>query len=201
MKRGRSLIYAGIAALAVLFIVISNIIAAPNEHDARVVFLRDSEYLPMIIQDIARSSKEVKCAVYMFKTDGYNNNTTRFILDAMMGAASRGVSVSVLMDVSEGTDFVTEYNRQTGNTLLKSGAEVLYDNPEQRLHAKLCVIDGELTYLGSHNFTYSAMARNAEVSVRVRSKEIAAEAIEYINKTANAVNTGGLEEGGAGIEY
>ena len=44
------------------------------------------------------------------------------------------------------------------------------------------VVDGQLTLLGSTNWTYYALTNNNEVSVLIRSKELAKAIIDYFNR-------------------
>jgi phosphatidylserine/phosphatidylglycerophosphate/cardiolipin synthase-like enzyme len=44
------------------------------------------------------------------------------------------------------------------------------------------VADGESTLLGSTNWTYYALTNNNEVSVLIRSKEVAKELVDYFNR-------------------
>ena len=60
--------------------------------------------------------------------------------------------------------------------------KVLFDNESKKLHAKLCLIDDNIIYTGSHNFTFSAMKRNSESSVRITSKNEAEKIKEYFTK-------------------
>jgi phosphatidylserine/phosphatidylglycerophosphate/cardiolipin synthase-like enzyme len=59
---------------------------------------------------------------------------------------------------------------------------VIYDSPSQTTHTKVLIIDDERVLLGSTNWTYSALSNNNEVSVLIRSKEIAKELTAYFNK-------------------
>ena len=49
-------------------------------------------------------------------------------------------------------------------------------------HAKLMVVDGQLTLLGSTNWTYYALTSNNEASVLIRSQELARAIIDYFNR-------------------
>ena len=49
-------------------------------------------------------------------------------------------------------------------------------------HAKLMVVDGQLSLLGSTNWTYYALTNNNETSVLVRSKEVARAFGDYFNQ-------------------
>ena len=53
--------------------------------------------------------------------------------------------------------------------------EVVYDPVTVTTHTKLLIIDGEISVVGSTNWTYSALEKNHEVSVLIRSPEVARE--------------------------
>ena len=116
----------------------------------------------------------------MFKTDGERTDPTSLVLSAMIYALSKGVSVSLLLDIDAADSYSTRINTETGAVLANAGAKVYYDSPDRRLHTKMCIIDGYISYIGSHNYTYSAMKRNGEVSVRIISPAVANEALSYI---------------------
>jgi phosphatidylserine/phosphatidylglycerophosphate/cardiolipin synthase-like enzyme len=44
------------------------------------------------------------------------------------------------------------------------------------------VVDGQLTLLGSTNWTYYALTNNHEAAVLIRSKEVAKELTDYFNR-------------------
>ena len=59
---------------------------------------------------------------------------------------------------------------------------MIYDSPSKTTHTKVMIIDEQLTLLGSTNWTYSALTDNNEVSVLIRSKEVAKDLGDYFNK-------------------
>ena len=63
-----------------------------------------------------------------------------------------------------------------------NGVEVIYDSLSKTTHAKLMVVDGQLSLLGSTNWTYYALTNNNETSVLVRSKEVARAFGDYFNQ-------------------
>ncbi len=173
---------AGVIILTALFIIVTNILATTKEYTAGVTFLPDDELLPMLLKDFDESSMEIKCALYMFKTDGNPSDPTMQLLNAMLKALERGVRVGIIFDLGDDSDISTQYNTYTGKTLTNAGATVVFDDPARRLHSKMCVVDRNVSFIGSHNYTFSAMKKNAETTVRVRSPEIAAESLEYLSK-------------------
>ena len=77
-------------------------------------------------------------------------------------------------------DGTSRDNRETVGRLRKMGVTVYLDAPETTTHTKLAVIDGRYTFIGSHNLTQSALKYNNEISVEVESREVAAEALDYL---------------------
>ena len=140
----------------------------------------DEAFLPALLKDMEAAESSIFCAIYMFKTDGERTEPTGLILSAMIYALSKGVSVDLLLDIDSSDSYSTKINSETGAVLARAGANIYYDSPDRRLHTKMCVIDGYISYIGSHNYTYSAMKRNGEASVRIISPEVASEAISYI---------------------
>ncbi|GAB7141149.1 hypothetical protein RsTz2092_11120 [Deferribacterales bacterium RsTz2092] len=179
VKTKRLLSMGGIALLAV-FIAASYIIAAPSQYTAQVSILKNDEFLPPITQDISQAASEIVCAIYMFKTDSRDKGFTKLLLDSMLDALKRGVKLYIIMDVSDDDSSSTKFNRETGAKLKRAGAEVRYDEPERMLHAKTCVIDGHISYIGSHNYTFSALQRNNELTTRIVSPDVAREVATYI---------------------
>jgi phosphatidylserine/phosphatidylglycerophosphate/cardiolipin synthase-like enzyme len=88
----------------------------------------------------------------------------------------------VILEVREGEDRATKRNRQTGKILSNGGVEVIYDPLSKTTHAKSMVVDGHLVLLGSTNWTYNALTSNNEVSVLIRSEEVARELTDYFNR-------------------
>ena len=52
---------------------------------------------------------------------------------------------------------------------------------------KLVIIDDEIVYVGSHNWTESGLSYNSETSVRIVSEEIATIFKDYFNSLLNSI--------------
>lgn len=168
--------------LAVLacFFVYANVTAETGVYRADVSILPDGKFLPAFAKDIAAAKKSIYIAIYMFKSYDNEKNGAGLILASLRNAAERGVDVHVVLDSSDDGDFVEKENRETGAGLAKAGIKVTYDDPKVRLHSKCAVIDGQITYIGSHNYTNSALFHNKEVTVRIVSPEAANDALGHI---------------------
>ena len=102
--------------------------------------------------------------------------------EELISAKRRGVKVTVILETSgkdEWGEYVTQINEEVRDLLRKSGVQVYLDDEKTTTHAKLLVIDEEITVLGSHNWTFAAFMRNNESSVRITSRPVARQYISY----------------------
>jgi phosphatidylserine/phosphatidylglycerophosphate/cardiolipin synthase-like enzyme len=168
------------AVLLGLIFVYSNVTGQETSHNARVTILPDRAFLPEFIRDIAHAKKSIYIAIYMFKSYSDETQGAGLIKRSLIRAAGRGVNVFIVMDSSDDDSFVDKENKKIGSELEKHGIRVAYDTPETRMHSKCAVIDGDITYIGSHNYTNSALKHNHEVTVRIVSKDAAVDALRHI---------------------
>ncbi len=97
----------------------------------------------------------------------YDSGPVHELLQAMVDAAGRGVEVKVLAD-EEAAD-----TQQALAFLEAGGVDVSLDAPDTTTHNKLILAD-DVTLVGSHNFSTSALSYNNEASLRVDSPEVTA---------------------------
>lgn len=173
--------------LFALFVLITNIISKPDNIEGSFRILNNDEYIASFAADTARAEKSITCALFMYKIDNYNIKNLEepipLITSALINAAEKNVDVTIIFEKSsDENDLSNKYNENTATYLEKHGIKVLFDNESRKLHAKLCLIDDNIIYTGSHNFTYSAMKRNSESSVRIVSKNEAEKIKEYFTK-------------------
>ena len=99
------------------------------------------------------------------------------VLDALLGAAERGVQVRVLLDAGLGTEASNRRVVNALNSLATSNAWDLEarlahpDRPYDRMHNKGLVIDGTVL-VGSANWVDGSMLRNRELAVLLRSSAL-----------------------------
>jgi phosphatidylserine/phosphatidylglycerophosphate/cardiolipin synthase-like enzyme len=103
---------------------------------------------------------------------------------ALISAAERGVAVRVFLEKSGYDATLNKTNEQTGRQLRKHGIEVIFDAPNTTTHAKLVVIDGRYSFVGSHNFTHAALKNNHEVSLLVDDHSLAHKLTAYMDSLA-----------------
>jgi cardiolipin synthase len=148
-----------------------------------IQLVMDDQYFPIAKKMISEAKSSIQVMMFeMGYYDQYPDTPSNLLIKDLIDAKKRGVKVEVILEAREGEDRTTQRNRYTGKILSKGGVEVIYDSLSKTTHAKFMVVDGQLTLLGSTNWTYSALTNNNEASVLVRSKEVARTFIDYFNR-------------------
>lgn len=96
------------------------------------------------------------------------------ILRSLLRAARRGVKVKLLLPARNDVPVVRVVSRSYYEVLLKAGIEI-YELERQLLHAKLMLIDGTQTVIGSANLDQRSFHRNFEINAIVRSQPFGAQ--------------------------
>ena len=153
--------------------------------DVQVVL--DDQYFEVAKKMIQEAKQSVRVMMFeMGYYDEYPMALSNLLIGELIKAGKRGVKVEVILGVKEGEDRTTARNRQTGKILSEGGVEVIYDSPSKTTHAKLMIVDGKRSLLGSTNWTYYALTSNNEASILVRSKEVAKAFVDYFNRVKAA---------------
>ncbi len=115
-----------------------------------------------IIEDINNSKKSIHLALYEL--------TNKYIAKALIDAFNRGVEIKVFTDDQTRA---TEY--EYFDELEEAGIPIEDDqNRYALMHNKFLIIDSNVTWTGSANYTVYAFYRNYENLVKVKNTEVAA---------------------------
>jgi phosphatidylserine/phosphatidylglycerophosphate/cardiolipin synthase-like enzyme len=168
-----------------IFFLISTFQLSPSfalpAEDVQLVM--DARYFEVAKKMICEARNSIQVMMFeMGYYDQYPNTPSNLLIKELIDAKKRGVRVEVILEVKERKDRTTERNRHTGKILSEGGVEVIYDSLFKTTHAKLMVVDRQLSLLGSTNWTYYALTNSNEASVLIRSKEVARELLEYFNR-------------------
>jgi len=148
-----------------------------------IQLVTDAQYVQVAQKMIQEAKASIQVMMFeMGYYDGHSNTPSNLLIKELIRAKKRGVKVEVILEVREGEDRTTRRNRHTGKILSEGRVEVIYDSLSKTTHTKLMVADGQLTLLGSTNWTHYALTNNNEVSVLIRSKEVAKELNDYFNR-------------------
>ena len=148
-----------------------------------VQLVTDGQYFLVAKKMIQEAKSSIQVMMFeMGYYDQHPNTPSNILIKELINAKKRGVKVEVVLEVREGEDRTTKRNRHTGKILSEGKVEVIYDSLFKTTHAKSMVVDGTLILLGSTNWTYYALTNNNEVSVVIRSKEVAKGLVDYFNQ-------------------
>ena len=113
----------------------------------------------LIISEIEDAKKSIRLAIY-----GFSNDRIR---DAILNAHKRGVDTKVVTDDKRA-------NSENILLLKSAGIDVVDDkNPYALMHHKFLVIDENVVWSGSANYSYYAFYKNNENLVKFTSSKIA----------------------------
>lgn len=155
--------------------------APPDRECPSVLALKDGEYYRALAEALDRANSEIVLSMFLFKTNGFDGNLPDGILARLSAAAKRGVSVFVLLERDgDRRSRTNEANGETAKRLREAGIVPVFDSAGKTMHAKIAVIDRRRVFLGSHNFTQSALKYNHEVSLFVDSPALAEELLRYV---------------------
>lgn len=164
-------------------------IPSPDHNPVHMEFLREypqyGKHAPeaissKILREIASAKRSISIATPYFVTP-------LRVREALIAAAQRGVSVTILTNSLESTDQVIVHAAYTNlrRDLIRHGIQVLERQGKDPLHAKLIVVDESKTIIGSHNLDMLSMNRNSEVGLLVCCSGFASEAMSLFRSLAH----------------
>lgn len=120
-----------------------------------------------LVSAISRAEAEIHLTVAYFGPD-------RPLLEALTGAARRGVKVKLVLPSHTDSAAIFHLGRSHYTRLLKAGVEI-YERQGAVMHAKTAVIDGVWSTIGSSNLDVRSFLHNDEINAVVLGGEFAAE--------------------------
>ena len=145
----------------------------PSE-DSGVELLAGESYAKRVEELILSARSKVWVAMYVanYQGDRFGAAENK-LFQALAKIHSKGVDVKVVLDRGMEWDKAkaqlskerSDKNDAAFEYLKSKGIPVRWDSADQIMHAKFLVVDERFAVVGSHNWTYSALAKNVEVSV------------------------------------
>ena len=146
-----------------------------------VIPLVDAEYYPAVHKALANAKKSILCVMFMAKLEPKHTGGDEYqlVLD-LINAHERGVKVQVIFDQNvkfwkkgKKRNVIEKKSEYAYELLSENGVPVFYDNENRVTHNKVLIIDKYITIIGSTNWTYSALRKNHEASVMIKSGSVA----------------------------
>ena len=147
-----------------------------------VTDLSGKKYFPAVKEAIDNSEKSIFMVVYIVDFDEKDTKSPVYKLcQSLVEAGKRGVRVKVILDQNidfgkhrkDGKWQVEGKNENAFIFFKQNNLDVSYDEKTTYTHSKAIVIDDEIVIMGSTNWSDSALRRNNETSVLIKSKELA----------------------------
>jgi len=155
--------------------------AVSNPASCSVTPLMNKDFFPVLLQTVDDAGKEIFIAVFSFKAGVHPNSRPDLLLEHLGRAVKRGVSVKVILEnPGNPQDSLFSQNMKTKALLEEKGVKVYLDSPAKTTHTKLVVVDQRLVFIGSHNFTSSALKHNNEISVLIDKPDLAQNVRNYM---------------------
>jgi cardiolipin synthase A/B len=138
-----------------------------GRHPVRVIASSPDDSVPAIFVTFVSALRHAARTAYLTMAYFAPDPQT---LDALKGAAGRGVDVKLILPSY--TDFwgIFHAGRSHYSDLLEAGVEI-YERQEALLHAKTAVIDGVWSTIGSSNIDWRSFLHNDELNVVILGSE------------------------------
>jgi len=122
---------------------------------------------------------------------------TNTLIQKLIDARGRGVTVRVILDKSGYLDFIDTDNMVAMEKLRAGGIPTVFDGTSLNTHAKMLVSD-DLVLAGSTNWAHSSLNSQVNTNVLVKNASTSASAIDYFNSLWEMyrTTTGALELSG-----
>lgn len=186
-KRGSQafLVVIFIVGIIVGYFIASELTRRPETipvSEADLEFLPDTMYYNKLLEMLPRANRSVYVIMFVMKYDPREpGDPVNNILNILVSLKKRGVDVRIIVD-----DETYESYPETITFLKNNTIPVRLDESRGRTtHSKIVIVDGTYVFIGSHNWTESALTRNHETSILIRSTELASKMTEYFNNIWN----------------
>jgi len=155
-----------------------------------VVPLIDRDYFSQVHSALQDAKESVFCVMYSARiSPKYKQGQEHILINDLIDAHKRGVEVTVIFEKNiafwesgnKGRK-VERKSLEAYELLKEKGVPVYYDGIRCVTHSKILVIDNNITILGSTNWTYSALKKNHEASVLIKSKSVAEAFMEKLKQ-------------------
>jgi len=142
---------------------------------SQVLWIANDDYLPIVIQRIRAARKRILGTIFMVGIiPADDKNRVEDILRELLYAKWNGLDVRVIIG-SSATTAIKISNLAVYRYLRGRGLPVKFYHYEEDIavHSKYVIIDDDTIILGTHNWTSSALNKNIEGSLLIRSEDAA----------------------------
>lgn len=172
----------------IILLLISSRIYAPPAEDVDVINNRD--YFPKVHELFQNAKKSIYVIMFSaFYYDAYPSSPSNILLGDLADAKKKGLDVRIILEQEEPSSLglfqkkkiQPKQHERVVRFLKQNNITYTLDRVDVTTHSKLIIVDETYTIIGSSNWSYSALAKNNETAVIIKSPEIAKSYINYFN--------------------
>lgn len=169
------------------FIVLAKTAYTLPAEDVEIINNRD--YFPSVHELFKNAKKSIYVIMFSaYYYDDHPNSPSNLLLKDLADAKKRGLDVMVILDQCEDSPrgFLKKKKIQPEGLegvvkfLEKNGIPYKLDKEDVTTHAKLIIVDEMYTVIGSTNWSYSALKKNNETAVIIKSDKVAGRYVDYL---------------------
>lgn len=171
------------AALVLLLILGTTFLGCATTRPQSELILNE-EYFQIAHSEIQNAKESIYLIAYLFLIYDYPDSYSNRLLRDLIDARERGVDVHVIMEYPKPKYMGKEgpKNQKAYDKFKAAGIDVRFDSPDKTTHNKTLVIDRETIILGSHNYSFSGLKHNNEISILLRDRKKAEKVIKYFEQ-------------------
>ena len=153
------------------------ILIIPQVIQTLTILPLQTAYFQTLIASIKNASTTIKICQYVFSATGSRAwQRSEKVYQELIAAATRGVSISLLIDRPRPRSPNSAANIKTARRLQVPGITTRCLSLKTTLHLKLIIIDNAGIFTGSHNLTNSSLYSPLELSFFTTSATLVTEA-------------------------
>lgn len=151
-----------------------NIFPMPLFFDVKIQPLIGAYFYNELIKSIDEAKLHIKSVQYQWKWNVHQRHSkVQQLGNAIERAQKRHIDINVVLNQESPLRNISKINMVTNNQLSNIGCNVKLLRTPSLLHTKLWIIDGQYTFIGSHNISGRSLTVNEEVSVKITSVQFA----------------------------
>ena len=178
--------------LLIISFSISSLCFAENTTTETVTDLSDRKYEPAVIKLLDNSQESIVMSMYSISPSSGDKNPVRLLLNDVLEARARGVSVTMYLNtrfMDDDTNKVSFIKSPIFKELKDAGCEIYLMPESRRLHDKLIIVDSRYVVVGSSNWSNSALRRNFESNTLIDSPRHAEEKLRRLENVLDFIKS------------
>jgi cardiolipin synthase len=177
--------------LAVSLSILS-VCSADNTTADKITDLSDRKYEQILIKLLDDAKESIVISMYGISLGFGEKNPVRLLLNDLLEARKRGVSVTMYLNTRfRDADKAEEsfIRSPIFKELKDAGCDIYLIPPSRKLHDKLIIVDSRFVIVGSTNWSNSALRRNFESNTLIDSTSHAQEKLKRLEDVTSFVKS------------